>query len=81
MLDDGMPSTPGSRKLFGTGAESQRFPINFEPVMAGHSVPALINKPTKFPTKFPTKEGQRSPQNVQTPWPRSARQYNKAPQK
>ena len=61
MLNDGMPSTPGSRKLFGTSAESQRFLINFEPVMAEHSVPALINKPTKFATKFPTKEGPRCP--------------------
>ena len=52
MLNDGMPSTPGSRKLFGTRAESQRFLINFEPVMAEHSVPALPTSRQSFRQSF-----------------------------
>ena len=67
MLHDDVPPTPGTRKLLGVCAESQRFLINFEPVMGEHSVAALTKNSTKFPTKFPTKEGQRAPQNVQTP--------------
>jgi hypothetical protein len=73
MLNDGVPPTPGSRKLFGASAESQRLLINFEPVMGEHSVATLTNNSTKFPTKFPTKEGQRGPRNVQTPEPDKSR--------
>src|SRR5436190_14630486 len=41
MLNDGVPPAPGSRKLFGASAESQRLLINFEPVMGEHSVAVL----------------------------------------
>src|SRR6266540_150892 len=41
MLNDGVPPAPGSRKLFGASAQSQRLLINFEPGMGDHSVAAL----------------------------------------
>ena len=41
MLNDGVPPAPGSRKLFGASAQSQRLLINFEPGMGEHSVAAL----------------------------------------
>ena len=41
MLNDRLPPTPGTRKLFGVSAQSQRLLITFEPVMGEPSVAAL----------------------------------------